>query len=275
MQIKINELEGELWDYPDTVQELKKAKKTIDKYEIKITDLLDEIDYGHDTYQAKIADLNTKVSELENFVKAFDLVTNTYENKIKELENQINEAQMAEAEGLFQPQNELGPEETREYLLPDPNVFEKAYGTYELKIKLLEERNSFLEKYIAKLNNCEHCDAKIKDLENQITTLLEESFLHDIPEEVIETGDELNANEFTVQIHIPSEILKVWNLEQDQSSWMSPMFMFDQTIDLICALYRPKPLALEFKADHQPANSNTMNFLNMFYFWKNLRRSPT
>ena len=297
MQIKINELEGELWDYPDTVQELKRAKETIDKYEIKITDLLDEIDYGHDTYQAKIADLNTKVSELENFVKAFDLVTNTYENKIKELENQINEAQMAEAEGntimaycmagramtkilrfvlgLFQPQNELGPEETREYLLPDPNVFEKAYGTYELKIKLLEERNSFLEKYIAKLNNCEHCDAKIKDLENQITTLLEESFHQDIPEEVIETGDELNANEFTVQIHIPSEILKVWNLEQDQSSWMSPMFMFDQTIDLICALYRPKPLALEFKADHQPANSNTMNFLNMFYFWKNLRRSPT
>jgi len=275
MQIKINELEGELWDYPDTVQELKRAKETIDKYEIKITDLLDEIDYGHDTYQAKIADLNTKVSELENFVKAFDLVTNTYENKIKELENQINEAQMAEAEGLFQPQNELGPEETREYLLPDPNVFEKAYGTYELKIKLLEERNTFLEKYIAKLNNCEHCDAKIKDLENQITTLLEESFHHDIPEEVIETGDELNANEFTVQIHIPSEILKVWNLEQDQSSWMSPMFMFDQTIDLICALYRPIPLALEFKADHRPANSNTMNFLNMFYFWKNLRRSPT
>ena len=291
MQIKINELEGELWDYPDTVQELKRAKETIDKYEIKITDLLDEIDYGHDTYQAKIADLNTKVSELENFVKAFDLVTNTYENKIKELENQINEAQMAEAEGntimaycmagramtkilrfvlgLFQPQNELGPEETREYLLPDPNVFEKAYGTYELKIKLLEERNTVLEKYIAKLNNCEHCDAKIKDLENQITTLLEESFHHDIPEEVIETRVE------TVQIHIPSEILKVWNLEQDQSSWMSPMFMFDQTIDLICALYRPIPLALEFKADHRPANSNTMNFLNMFYFWKNLRRSPT
>ena len=100
MQIKINELEGELWDYPDTVQELKRAKETIDKYEIKITDLLDEIDYGHDTYQAKIADLNTKVSELEKSLTVqAELAKDTFAKKIMELENQLKEAQMAEAEG--------------------------------------------------------------------------------------------------------------------------------------------------------------------------------
>ena len=330
LQIKINELEGDLWDYPDTIQELKRAKQTIDKLEIKVTDLLEEIDYGHDTYKAKIADLDIKVSELENALtiqiyKEVELAKNTYENKIKELEYQLKEAQIAEAEGnymayymagramtnfvlfflclragnskilrfvlgLLQPQNGLGPEETREYLLPDQEVIQeselvfdkKTYETYEAKIKLLEERNTFLQEEnltLAKLRdeedtNHDICEAKIKELE----ALLEEIHHHDITkeDEKDELTSEMNANEFTVQIHITSDILKVWNLDQDKSSWMTPMFIFDQIIDQLCSLYRPIPLALEFKAGLRPtSNSNTMNFLNMFYFWKNLRRSPT
>ena len=119
LKSKVNELEIDLWDFPETVKELAKVKQTnaetlkelanakekIDYLEGKVVNLLDEIDYGHEMYGEKVAKLACQVKELEGALtsevyKEVELLKTTYENKIDLLENQLHEVQCAEAAGI-------------------------------------------------------------------------------------------------------------------------------------------------------------------------------
>ena len=96
------------------------------------------------------------------------------------------------------------------------------------------------------------------------------------PKELIREIEEpdtflLDLQHLTAEIHIPHEYLRVWSLAHDQSSWMTPMFKVDEIINLLNALYRPLPLALEYKVEKPKLPNSSMNFLYMFNFWKNLR----